>query len=68
MIIEYKAPSVAIRQNTFDQIMRYNMRLNVPWLTVSNGIQHYCCRIDYETGTYSFCKEIPEYVGLKIES
>jgi len=68
MIIEYKAPSVTIKQNTFDQIARYNMRLNVPWLIVSNGIQHYCCRIDYKIGKYFFCKEIPEYLELKIES
>ena len=68
MIIEYKAPSVTINQNTFDQITRYNMRLNVPWLIVSNGIQHYCCRVDYENGKSLFCKEIPEYDELKVES
>jgi hypothetical protein len=60
MIIEYKAPSVPVSQKTFDQIVRYNSSLNVPWLIVSNGIQHYCCRID-ETGRTVFLKEIPEY-------
>ncbi|GHT55663.1 hypothetical protein FACS189451_07290 [Bacteroidia bacterium] len=64
MIIEYKAPSVHIKQNTFDQIARYNMSLHVPWLIVSNGILHYCCRVDYEAGKYFFCKEIPEYQFL----
>jgi len=64
MIIEYKSPSVIINKNTFDQITRYNMRLKVPWLVVSNGIQHYCCKVDYETGNYFFCKEIPEYLIL----
>jgi len=64
MIIEYKAPSVTIKQNTFDQIARYNMRLNVPWLIVSNGIQHYCCQVDYKNGKSFFCKEIPEYQFL----
>jgi len=68
MIIEYKAPSITINQNTFDQITRYNMRLNVPWLIVSNGIQHYCCCVDYKTGKYSFFKEIPKYSELKIEN
>ena len=68
MIIEYKAPSVTVNQNTFDQITRYNMRLNVPWLIVSNGIQHYCCKVDYKTGKYSFCKEIPGYSELRIEN
>ncbi|GHT66972.1 hypothetical protein AGMMS50239_29330 [Bacteroidia bacterium] len=68
MIIEYKAPSITIKQNTFDQIARYNMSLNVPWLVVSNGLQHYCCRVDNETGTYSFCKEIPEHDELRVKS
>jgi type I site-specific restriction endonuclease len=64
MIIEYKAPSVVIGQNTFDQITRYNMSLCVPWLIVSNGIHHYCCRVDYEKKECFFYKEIPEYEKL----
>ena len=59
MIIEYKAPSVSISQKTFDQIMRYNYRLKVPWLIVSNGLEHYCCRIN-ETGEAVFLREVPE--------
>lgn len=61
MIIEYKAPSVSINQETFDQIARYNIALNVPWLIVSNGLQHFCCRIDRVKNEYVFCKEIPDY-------
>ncbi len=61
MIIEYKAPQVTINQNAFDQIVRYNMKLQVPWLIVSNGLQHFCCRIDRTTHEYTFLKDIPEY-------
>jgi len=61
MIIEYKSPSVAIGQKTFDQIARYNFTLQVPWLIVSNGIQHFCCRMDNEKNEYVFYNEIPEY-------
>ena len=63
MIIEYKAPSIEITQETFNQILRYNMTLNVRWLIVSNGIQHYCCSIDKD-GNYCFEKEIPKYEFL----
>lgn len=63
MIIEYKAPYVEIRQETFDQILRYSMSLKVKWLIVSNGLQHYCCRIN-ENGNYSFEKEVPDYINL----
>lgn len=65
-IIEYKAPHVAVSQKVFDQIVRYNMVLRVPWLFVSNGLSHYCCRVDYEGGRCHFLKDLPAYTDLKI--
>lgn len=64
MIIEYKATDVPITQKVFNQIMRYNMALHVEYLVVSNGIDHYCCRIDYATNSYVFLSEIPSYDKL----
>lgn len=63
-IIEYKAPSVEITQGVFDQIARYNMALRVPWLIVSNGLRHFCCRIDYAENSYRFVGEVPDYGEL----
>lgn len=64
MIVEYKAPSVEITQAVFDQITRYNMVLKVDYLVVSNGLTHYCCRIDYSDCSYAFLPEIPCYAEL----
>ena len=64
MIIEYKAPQVAITQRVFDQITVYNMLLHVDYLIVSNGLHHYCCRMDYEKRQYAFLKDIPPYAEL----
>ncbi|MDR2057304.1 MAG: type I restriction enzyme HsdR N-terminal domain-containing protein [Dysgonamonadaceae bacterium] len=64
MIIEYKSSKVPLDQSVFDQIGRYNMSLQVPWLVISNGLQHYCCFIDKKKGEYSFLKEIPGYEEL----
>lgn len=61
MIVEYKAPSVALTQKVFDQISVYNLLLHVDYLVVSNGLQSYCCRMDYEHQNYLFLKEIPYY-------
>ena len=61
VLIECKAPSVKISQETFDQIARYNFIHQVKWLFVSNGLQHYCCEIDFEQQSYRFLKELPEY-------
>ena len=64
MIVEYKAPEVEITQKVFDQITRYNMVLKVDYLIVSNGIRHYCCRMDYEQNSYTFLQDIPDYASL----
>ena len=64
VIVEYKAPSINITQKTFDQIVRYNMVLHARYLIVSNGLNHYCCQIDYEKNTYRFLEEIPCYESL----
>jgi len=64
VIIEYKAPDVSISQKTFEQIARYNTVLKVPFLIVSNGLVHYCCRVDYEHQSIVYLKEVPEYGEL----
>lgn len=64
VIVEYKAPTVKISQKTFDQIIRYNMVFHAPYLIVSNGINHYCCHIDFEKKSYEFLPDIPSYQEL----
>lgn len=61
LLVECKAPSVKITQETFDQIARYNFIHRVQWLLVSNGLQHFCCEIDFEMKSYRFVEELPEY-------
>ena len=64
MIIEYKAPTIPIQQKVFQQISTYNLLLKVDYLIVSNGIQHYCCKMDYDNQKYLFLKDIPKYEKL----
>lgn len=64
MIIEYKAPTVSITQKVFDQISAYNLLLHVDYLAVSNGLQTYCCQMDYEKLSYRFLEEIPNYQNI----
>lgn len=65
MMIEYKAPHIEIRQAVFDQIVRYNIIMRVKYLVVSNGINHYCCKIDYDKNTYAFIDGIPDYADIE---
>jgi hypothetical protein len=64
LLVECKAPSVAITQATFDQAARYNMVHKVQLLAVSNGLQHYYCGIDFKNETYKFIEELPSYREL----
>lgn len=64
LIVECKSPKVATTQKVFDQIARYNFSLKVKYLIVSNGLEHFCCKIDFENKTYIFLKEIPNYIEL----
>ncbi|MGE4586780.1 MAG: type I restriction enzyme HsdR N-terminal domain-containing protein [Mangrovibacterium sp.] len=64
LVAEFKAPSVKVSQAAFDQLARYNMKLRVPYLVVSNGICHYCCRIDFLRGEYEFLNDIPDFDQL----
>lgn len=66
MIVEYKAPAVAINQEVFDQIARYNIVLRSRYLVVSNGLNHYCCEMHYDSNSYTFLPEIPEYGRTKL--
>lgn len=64
LIVECKAPKVKIDQKVFDQIARYNMILKVPFLIVTNGLKHFCCKVDFENESYIFLQEIPEFEQL----
>ena len=61
MIVECKAPNVKITQDTFNQIAKYNFKLKVPFLVVTNGMQHFCCKMDYEKNTNRFLEEVPDF-------
>ena len=61
LIVECKSPNIKIAQDTFDQIARYNLKLQANYLVVTNGLQHYFCKLDHENEQYTFLEEIPYY-------
>lgn len=64
MIVEYKAPSVRIGREVFEQIVRYNIVLKVPYLVVSNGMSHYCMKVNADTRRCEMLTELPAYEYL----
>lgn len=61
LMVECKAPEVKITQDVFDQIARYNMAFKVKYLVITNGINHFCCLMDYNTETYHYQEFIPDF-------
>ena len=61
LIVECKAPNIKITQKVFDQISRYNLKLNVEYWIVSNGLKQFCCKVDNQTMKIKFLSEIPDY-------
>ncbi len=60
ILVECKAPQVAVTQKTFDQANQYNWLIKAPYLFLTNGLKHYICRIDFMNNKYEFLKELPE--------
>lgn len=58
VLAEYKQPTVRITQRVFDQIAVYNLKLNVPYLIISNGYNHFMCQVDNESKRYIFTDKL----------
>jgi hypothetical protein len=61
LMIECKAPEVKISQDTFHQIATYNMAFKVNYLVVTNGMDHFCCKMNYTENTYQFVQMVPDF-------
>ncbi|MDR3287529.1 MAG: type I restriction enzyme HsdR N-terminal domain-containing protein [Prevotellaceae bacterium] len=61
LMVECKAATVKISQDSFNQLSRYNLIFKVPYLVATNSIDTYCCKIDFENQSYKFLNEIPEF-------
>ena len=59
LLVECKAPNIEINQKTFDQILIYNKILKSKYLMVTNGINHYYCKINEERNNIKFIANFP---------
>lgn len=61
ILVECKAPNIKITQATFDQIAQYNMQLNAEYLMVTNGLDHFYCKMNFKEEKYTFLRHIPDF-------
>ncbi|MBK8808054.1 MAG: type I restriction enzyme HsdR N-terminal domain-containing protein [Bacteroidales bacterium] len=64
LIMECKAPDVKITKQVFEQIAIYNITLKAEYLYVTNGIEHFYCRIFHQEARYSFLQTLPDYTTI----
>ena len=64
LIVECKAPNIKIDENTFAQAAMYNMEMKVDYLIMTNGLNHYCGKIDYAKQSMKYLPEIPNFKEL----
>jgi hypothetical protein len=59
LLIECKAPTISINHNVFDQAVRYNLNLQVPYLWLTNGLHHITIECNYETKSCNEVAQLP---------
>jgi len=64
LLVECKAPEIKISPSTFDQIAAYNLQLKVPFLFVTNGLDHFFCQVDFDNSRVFFIKDLPDYNSM----
>jgi hypothetical protein len=65
LLAECKAPDIEITEDTFDQAARYNLALSADYFVITNGIDTFSCKIDYDYKKYSFLSEFPNLFSKK---
>ena len=61
LLVECKAHTVQIDQKTFDQMAIYNLAVRAPYLMACNGVQTYCCKLNFSEKTFEHLSAIPDY-------
>lgn len=63
MIVECKEMNVPLDKSVLDQVLRYNISLNVPYLIITNG--RYCMALKLENNSMNEINALPD---IKIQS
>ena len=59
MIVECKEMNVALDKSVLDQVLRYNISLNVPYLVITNG--SYCMALQLKAGVMAEIDSLPMF-------
>lgn len=66
VIVEFKAPQLALAESMWQQLYRYNLMYRASHLVLTNGIEQLVCCINYQKGSYQFLPQLPTFEELKM--
>ena len=59
LLLELKSPKVPLTRRTFEQLARYNLQMQAPFLAITNGMSTFCCALDFEQKSFSYLTDLP---------
>jgi type I site-specific restriction endonuclease len=60
LMIECKSPAIKLNQEVLFQAGIYGKSLKVPFIGITNGLNHFFWRVDYEKGRTGMLEEFPD--------
>lgn len=61
LLIECKAATVELSQNTFEQVCTYNQTVKAPYICITNGLKTLCCSVDLDTNEVKYIDSLPNF-------
>jgi hypothetical protein len=61
MVIECKSPTLDLSSETLMQASVYNASLKAKYLTITNGLNHFCASTDWLAGKSVLLEKLPTY-------
>ncbi len=65
LLVECKSADVELTEETFNQAARYNLTLKVSFLVITNGVTHFCAKVNPDGNSVEYLKKIPSYTEVK---
>jgi hypothetical protein len=59
LLVECKSPNIPVTEATLRQVAAYNLPLKVKYLVLTNGLETWCCELDFQQTTWQFLPDIP---------
>jgi hypothetical protein len=67
LLVECKASRVHLNEKAMEQLAIYNRTMKAEFLVLTNGLKHYCCKMDYDSGSYQFQSELPPFENSSLK-